>query len=100
MKYAHFALALIVASTSLTPVLAKKAPQISGLALQQMQARDYETGKSVSFPALMTILQDSGFRILAADKDTGLITAAASVKSKMTWAPFIGFGRSKKSPVV
>jgi len=100
MKYTGLALAFLAFAASTTPALAKKAPQMSALALQQMQARDYDMGKIVSFPAVMTILQDSGFRILAADKDTGLITAVASVKSKMTWAPFVGFGRSKKSPVV
>lgn len=84
----------------MSPVAAKKAPPISGLALQQMQARDYEVGKSVSFPAVMTVLQDSGYRIQSADRDTGLITATASTKSKTTWAPFVGFGKSKKTPVV
>ena len=82
------------------PALSKKPPQISAMALQQMQSRDYETSKVYTFPSVMTVLQDSGYRILAADKETGLITATASTKSKMTWAPFVGFGRSKKTPVV
>lgn len=100
MKYARWALALLAVSAMISPALAKKAPQMSPLALQQMQTRDYEMGKIVSFPSVMTILQDSGYRIQAADKDTGLITATASTNSKMTWAPFVGFGRSKKTPVV
>ncbi|MEO5577497.1 MAG: hypothetical protein ABIR25_00405 [Sphingomicrobium sp.] len=100
MKYARWALALFAVSAATSPALSKKAPQMSPLALQQMQTRDYEMGKIVSFPAVMTILQDSGYRIQAADKDTGLITATASTNSKMTWAPFVGFGRSKKTPVV
>ncbi|HXG81896.1 MAG TPA: hypothetical protein VNJ05_08860 [Sphingomicrobium sp.] len=82
------------------PAEAKKQPQVTGLALQQIQARDYEATKAVTFPSVMTVLQDSGYRIQAADKDTGLITATASTKSKLTWAPFVGFGRSKKTPVV
>lgn len=86
--------------TSAAPAHAKKEPQLSGLALQQIQARDYEVPKEVTFPSVMTILQDSGYRIQEADKDTGLITAMASTKSKMTWAPFVGFGKSKKTPVV
>lgn len=83
-----------------SPVQAKKEPQLTGLALQQIQARDYEVTKEVTFPSVMTILQDSGYRIQEADKDTGLITATASTKSKLTWAPFVGFGKSKKTPVV
>jgi len=100
MKNTGLAVAFLAVTALATPAFAKKAPQISALALQQMQSRDYELTKVVSFPAVMTILQDSGFRIQAADKDTGLITATASTKSKMTWAPFAGFGRSKKTPVV
>lgn len=82
------------------PALAKKKPALSGLALQQLQARDYEADTGTVFASAMTILQDSGYRILAADKDTGLITATASTQSKTTWLPFVGFGRSKKTPVV
>lgn len=100
MKYARWALVLFAVSATISPAIAKKAPQLSPLALQQMQTRDYEFAKIVSFPAVMTILQDSGYRIQAADKDTGLITATASTNSKMTWAPFVGFARSKKTPVV
>lgn len=92
--------AAAVTTLSAGPAAAKKAPQLTGLALQQIQARDFEAPKSVTFPAVMTILQDSGYRIATADKDTGLITGSASTNSKMTWLPFVGFGRSKKTPVV
>jgi hypothetical protein len=95
-------LAAIAAGTLFvcSPAVAKKEPQLTGIELQQIQARDYEVPKTVTFPSVMTILQDSGYRIQAADKDTGLITATASTKSKLTWAPFVGFGKSKKTPVV
>jgi hypothetical protein len=88
------------ALVSTSPALAKKKPEISGLELQQIQARDFEAAKEVTFPAVMTVLQDSGYRIAAADKETGLITGSASTKSNTTWVPFIGFGKSKKTPVV
>ena len=100
MKLTRLTIFFIAVAASGSPSLAKKAPEISPLALQQMQTRDYDLTKVVSFPAVMTVLQDSGYRIQAADKDTGLITATASTKSKMTWMPFVGFGRSKKTPVV
>lgn len=79
---------------------AKKKPELSGLALQQIQSRDYEFPKNVTFSSVMSVLQDSGYRIQAADRDTGLITAVASTQGKTTWLPFVGFGRSKKTPVV
>jgi hypothetical protein len=75
-------------------------PKITGLELQQIQSRDFEAPKTVTFSAVMSVLQDEGYRINAADKDTGLITAIASTKAKMTWAPFVGFGRKKKTPIV
>lgn len=79
---------------------AKKQPEMSSLQLQQMQTREVEAPKDVAFGAVMTVLQDSGYRIEAADKDTGLITGIGSSKGKLTWAPFVGFGKSKKSPIV
>ena len=77
-----------------------KKPEITGLELQQIQSRDYEVGKETTFPAVMSVLQDAGYRIQAADRDTGLITAIASTTGHMTWVPFLGLGRKKLTPVV
>lgn len=89
-------LSLLIAN----PALAKKEPQLTGLELQQIQARDFEASKKDAFAAVMTVLQDSGYRIGNASYETGLVTAMASTKTKMTWLPFVGFGSSKKTPVV
>lgn len=99
MKQGVLALGLVLAVSS-APAVAKKEPQLSGLELQQMQARDVETNKKVAFAAVMSVLQDSGYRIGSTDYDSGLITGVASSKTKMTWLPFVGFGTSKKTPVV
>lgn len=48
----------------------------------------------------MTVLLDSGYRIENGNLETGLITGVGTGKSKMTWLPFVGFGRSKKTPAV
>lgn len=91
----------ILAAASLSPTAyAEKQPKMSGLQLQQIQSHDIEAPQKVAFAAVMTVLQDEGYRIGSADRETGLITGTASTKSKMTWMPFIGFGRSKKTPVV
>ncbi|WP_327753704.1 hypothetical protein VVT58_06510 [Sphingobium sp. SJ10-10] len=79
---------------------AKKPPQMSGLELQQMQARDIEGSKELVFGAVMSVLQDAGYRIQAADKDTGLITGLGSSTGKMTYNLWTGFGKSKKTPIV
>lgn len=95
-------MAAIAATIALSPMpaAAKKNPELSSLQIQQMQTRDIEAPKNLVFGAVMTILQDSGYRIEAADKDTGLITGIGSSKGKLTWAPFVGFGKSKKTPIV
>lgn len=90
----------VVAVLAAYPAQAKKKPEISGLALQQIQSRDYDAGKEVSFPSVMTVLQDAGYRIQEADKDTGLVVGVASTKSATTYNILWGFGKKKKTPVV
>lgn len=82
------------------PAAAKKEPELSGLQLQQIQSRDFEVSKDITFPAVMSVLQDAGYRINSADKDTGLITGQGSSTSKMTYNILWGFGNKKRSPVV
>lgn len=98
----RFGLAVFIGACliSTTPAVAKSPPAVSPLALQQMQARDYEVSKAITFPSVMTVLQDSGYRIESADKDTGLITGTASTTSKTTYNLFWGLGKKKKTPVV
>lgn len=100
MKKAIIASAVAVACFSASASEAKKKIVMSSLELQQLQSREIEAGKEQVFGAVMSVLQDSGYRIQAADKDTGLITGIASTSSKMTWKPFVGIGKSKKSPIV
>jgi hypothetical protein len=95
-----FVVLAAVAACVSAPVSAKKEPQLSGLELQQIQARDMETTPEVAFPAVMTVLQDSGYRIQSADKDTGLIVAAGSTTAKMTYNIWWGLGKKKQVPIV
>ena len=90
----------IGAAVAAAPVSAKKTPEPTGLELQQLQSHDFEGDKDMVFASVMSVLQDSGYRIQAADKDTGLITGIASTQTKMPYNLFFGFGRSKKSPIV
>ena len=99
MRYLFMPIAAFALISS-AHVKAKKQPAQTGIALQQIQSRDYEVGKEVSFPAVMTVLQDAGYRIAEADKDTGLITGAASTKSATTYNIFWGLGKKKHTPVV
>lgn len=102
MKSKWYAAAVlgIAVATSSAPAAAKKKPQMTALQVQQLQSKDYEASSGQAFAAVMTVLQDAGYRIQAADKDTGLITGVGTSSKKLTWMPFVGFGTSKKTPVV
>lgn len=93
-------LALTAVALVAAPVSAKKQPELTGLELQQIQSRDFDVSKDITFPAVMSVLQDAGYRINSADKDTGLITGQGSTASKMTYNWFWGIGNKKRSPVV
>lgn len=94
------ALAMASACFSVSGADAKKKVVMSSLELQQLQGRDIEASKEQVFGAVMSVLQDSGYRIQAADKDTGLITGLASTSGKMSYSLWTGFGKSKKTPIV
>lgn len=89
-----------LAVVSLAGSAAAKEQKPSGLALQQIQAKDFEVPKDVTFPSVMSVLQDEGYRINDADLETGLITATASSKTKVSYNLFVGFGTKKKTPMV
>jgi len=100
MKKIVLAAGVVSLAFGTNTAIAKDKKEISSLELQQIQSREFEAKKEVAFASVMTVLQDSGYRIGSADKDTGLITGAASTKTNTTWVPFVGFGKKKKTPVV
>lgn len=95
-----FAIAVALAMAFSVPAAAEKKPQLTGLELQQVQARDMETTVDVAFPAVMTVLQDAGYRIQSADKATGLIVAEGSSKKVTTYNFWFGLGSKKRVPTV
>lgn len=80
------------------PAVAKE--QVTGLALQQIQARDFETTVDVLFPSIVTVLQDSGYRITEADRASGFISAVGSAEKKLTFNIWFGMGQKKEVPMV
>jgi hypothetical protein len=77
-----------------------KAPEMSTLELQAIQSHDFEAHKEDVFGAVMTVLQDAGYRIQAGDIQTGLITGVGSTESKLSYNFFWGFGKKKQTPMV
>ena len=96
-----FKLGLFAAVTlSVAPAFAKGPPPVTGLALQQIQAKDLETTTDVLFPAVVSVLQDAGYHITAADKPTGFVTGVGSAEQKATYNIWFGFGKKKEVPMV
>jgi len=96
-------LAAIAASLVASPasVYAKdKTPPMTPLQIQSMQTHEFEGNKEEVFASVMSVLQDSGYRIENADLPTGLIAGVGSSKGKLTYNLLFGFGKSKKSPIV
>lgn len=79
--------------------VAAKDKKPTGLELQQIQSRDFDATYDSLFPSVVTVLQDAGYRIQSADKNSGLITGVASTKSKLSYG-LTGWGKKKKTPVV
>ena len=57
-------------------------PTMTSLELQQIQADEFETSYKVGFSATMSVFQDLGYIISAADAQTGLISATGPKSMK------------------
>ncbi|HEU5071510.1 MAG TPA: hypothetical protein VFV96_13995 [Verrucomicrobiae bacterium] len=57
------------------------APQKNSLELQAFQRKEFSTSKKVAFAATVSVFQDLGYIIKAADFQTGLITASSPTKN-------------------
>jgi len=57
------------------------APEKTSLEIQAFQLQEFETPKGVAFNSTVSVFQDLGYIIEAADRSTGIITAASPVES-------------------
>jgi hypothetical protein len=55
--------------------------KLDPLAIQQMQSSEFETSKDILFASVVSVFQDTGFTIEAADLDTGIVTAKSATQS-------------------
>lgn len=76
IKFAIIGLVLVLAGCATT-----SAPTLTPLEIQSLQTREYEHGKDIVFPSVLSVFQDLGYTVKSADKDTGLITAESPAKS-------------------
>jgi hypothetical protein len=76
IKFAIIGLILVLSGCATT-----SAPTLTPLEIQSLQTREYEHGKNIVFPSVISVFQDLGYTVKSADKDTGLITAESAANS-------------------
>lgn len=77
-----------------SPVEAKKPPALTPMELQALQSREYQTSKDQVFSAVVSVFQDLGYQISAADVGSGFITAGSATKNKTGFFEALGGVRS------
>src|SRR5437763_11056501 len=86
--------ALLGVAIIATPAEAKKPPVLTPMELQALQSREYQTTKDQVFPSVVSIFQDLGYQISAADVTTGFISAGSANKNKTGFLEAIAGMRS------
>ncbi len=61
------------------------ASKKSSLELQAFQRKEFDTTKRIAFASTLSVFQDLGYIIKAADLETGLITASSPTKHTAFW---------------
>jgi hypothetical protein len=88
-------IALAVGATlTASPASAKKPPELTPMELQALQSREYQTTKDQVFPSVVSVFQDLGYQISAADVTTGFISAGSANKNKTSFLEAIAGMRS------
>jgi hypothetical protein len=65
-----------------SPAEARKPPALTPMELQALQSREYQTTKDQVFSSVVSVFQDLGYQISAADMGSGFITAGSANKNK------------------
>jgi hypothetical protein len=79
----NLTIALLVGATIIaSPAQAKKAPELTPMELQSLQSREYQTTKDQVFSSVVSVFQDLGYQMNAADVTTGFISAGSANKNK------------------
>ena len=85
LKLVALSLFVVLVGCATTPTTT-----LTPLEIQSLQTREYEYGKNIVFPSVLSVFQDLGYTVKNADKDTGLITADSAAKSDMASKFWLG----------
>lgn len=85
MKGLHASVVMTLTTAALTftgcAEFQGQPPTMTPLEIQSMQTREYESPKKTVFASVMSVLQDLGYTINGADRETGFITAESATQN-------------------
>ena len=89
MRQLRVAVAFACIALVSSPSMAKK-PILTPMELQALQSREYKTTKENAFSSVVSVFQDMGYQISAADMSSGFITAGSPNKNKTSFFEAMG----------
>lgn len=90
MKTMKLVLAALALGVAATPATAAKKQEMTPLAIQALQLREFEASPRTLFRSVVSVFQDLGYTIDQADFDSGLITASSATKNKTNFWNALG----------
>ncbi|EMD81580.1 hypothetical protein [Pacificimonas flava] len=69
---------------------------LTPMQIQAMQQKDFEVEKKVLFASVVSVFQDLGYQVTAADLDTGFINATSNSERSTNFWEAMGGGASTK----
>ncbi len=88
-----FALIFFLFSCATSPT----APALTPAEIQSIQSRQYDESKEVVFSSVVSVFQDLGYQIAAADLATGIITSQSAAANDAAYAFWTGVAKNTQT---
>ena len=76
---------------------APTAPALTPAEIQSIQSRQYDEKKEVVFASVVSVFQDLGYQIAAADLATGIITSQSAAANDAAYAFWTGVAKNTQT---
>lgn len=73
------------------------APALTPAEIQSMQTRQYDESKDIVFASVVSVFQDLGYQIAAADLATGIITSQSAAANDAAYAFWTGVAKNTQT---
>ncbi len=73
------------------------APALTPAEIQSIQTRQYDESKDIVFASVVSVFQDLGYQIAAADLATGIITSQSAAANDASYAFWTGVAKNTQT---